>query len=205
MSDCCGETKDFDGTSKAFKRALVIVIIINAVMFVVEMVAGAAAQSQALKADALDFFADAATYGLSLWVIGKSDRWRNNAAKIKAYTLLAMGAFVFGMAVFRAIYETQPQAEIMGGIAILALIANLASVGILVKWREGDANVRSVWLCSRNDAIGNVAVFFSAGLVWYTGTHWPDIIVAIGMSGLFVSSAIQILQRAGADKPHAHS
>lgn len=180
-----------------------MVIAINAGMFAVEMLAGAAAHSQALKADALDFIGDAATYGLSLWVIGKPLMWRANAALVKAGSLFVMGGFILALALYRAFFETEPDATLMGSIAILALAANLASVVILMRWREGDANVRSVWLCSRNDAIGNVAVFGSAGLVALTGTHWPDVIVAAGMAGLFVWSAMQILSRALAERRHA--
>jgi len=196
MAGNCCEAKQFDGMSPGFRRALVAVIIINAGMFVVEMLAGAAAQSQALKADALDFIADAATYGLSLWVIGKPPRWRANAALIKAGSLFVMGASILVLALYRAIFVAQPVAELMGGIALLALAANVISVLILMRWRDGDANVRSVWLCSRNDAIGNIAVFVSAGAVWLTHSHWPDIIVALGMAGLFLSSAYQILGQA---------
>jgi|TARA_R110000744_G_scaffold125730_7_gene231597 Co/Zn/Cd efflux system component len=196
MSGSCCEAREFDGMSPGFRRALIAVIIINAAMFVVEMLAGAAAQSQALKADALDFFADAATYGLSLWVIGKPPGWRANAALVKAGSLFVMGASILALALYRAIFVAQPVAELMGGIALLALVANVISVLILMRWRDGDANVRSVWLCSRNDAIGNIAVFVSAGIVWLTHSHWPDIIVAVGMAGLFLSSAFQILTQA---------
>ncbi len=196
MSGSCCETREFDGMSPGFRRALIAVIVINAGMFVVEMLAGAAAQSQALKADALDFLADAATYGLSLWVIGKPPRWRANAALLKAGSLFAMGTAILVLALYRAIFVAQPVAELMGGIALLALAANVASVLILMRWRDGDANVRSVWLCSRNDAIGNIAVFVSAGVVWLTHSHWPDIIVAVAMAGLFLNSAVQILTAA---------
>lgn len=196
VSACCGNDQEFDGTAPAFKRALIAVIIINAVMFVVEMAFGAAAASQALKADALDFLADAATYGLSLWAIGRSVETRAQAARFKAWTLVIMGLGILGLALYRAVFSVNPQAELMGGIALLALLANLISVAILLKWRNGDANVRSVWLCSRNDAIGNIAVFVSAGLVFLSGTHWPDVIVAAIMAGLFLSSAVQILRQA---------
>ncbi len=202
MSESCCGAKEFDGMSPGFRRALIAVIIINAGMFVVEMLAGAAAQSQALKADALDFIADAATYGLSLWVIGKPPRWRANAALVKAGSLFVMGASILALALYRAIFVAQPVAELMGGIALLALAANVISVLILMRWRDGDANVRSVWLCSRNDAIGNIAVFVSAGIVWLTHSHWPDIIVAVGMAGLFLSSAFQILTQARHERAH---
>ncbi|WP_203290747.1 cation transporter [Maricaulis parjimensis] len=205
MSGCCDHDTEFDGTSPAFRRALWIVIAINAGLFVVEMLAGAAAHSQALKADALDFAADAATYSLSLFVIGKPALWRANAALLKAASLFVMGALILALALYRAFVSTEPDAGLMGGIALLALAANLASVLILVRWRNGDANVRSVWLCSRNDAIGNIAVFASAGLVAWSGTHWPDVIVAGLMAGLFVSSAVQILGKALHERRHART
>lgn len=200
---CCGHDQPFDGTSRRFRQALWIVIAINAGMFAVEMIAGAAGHSQALKADALDFAGDAATYGLSLWVIGRPALWRANAALVKAASLFLMGGAVLALAFYRAVFETVPDAGVMGGIAILALLANLVSVLVLMRWRHGDANVRSVWLCSRNDAIGNIAVFGSAGLVAWTGTHWPDVIVAALMAGLFVRSATQILSRALGERREA--
>ena len=137
------------------------------------------------------------------WVIGKPAAWRANAALVKAGSLFLMGGVILALALYRAVVVTSPDATVMGGIAILALVANLVSVLVLMRWRDGDANVRSVWLCSRNDAIGNVAVFGSAGLVALTGTHWPDVIVAIGMAGLFVSSAVQILGKALGERRHA--
>jgi len=209
MSAGCCDDQEFDGSSPAFRRALWVVIAINAVMFAVEMLAGAAARSQALKADALDFAADAATYGLSLYVIGKPATWRANAALIKAGSLMAIGMSILALAIWRTLFTVQPEAGLMGSIAVLALIANGASVLILMRWRDGDANVRSVWLCSRNDAIGNVAVLASAGLVAWTATPWPDLAVAVLMAGLFTSSAIQILRQAlaerGANRDHAHA
>ena len=193
MSAGCCHNEEFDGTSRAFRRALWIVIAINAGMFAVEMLAGAAAHSQALKADALDFIGDAATYGLSLWVIGKPLIWRANAALVKAGSLFVMGGFILALALYRAFFETEPDATLMGSVAILALAANLASVVILMRWREGDANVRSVWLCSRNDAIGNVAVIAAGAAVWLTGSFWPDLIVAALLASLFARSACSII------------
>jgi len=200
MAGCCGSEATFDGVSDDYKRRLWIVIAINAAMFAVEMLAGKAAQSQALKADALDFLGDAATYGLSLAVIGAAVSIRTNAAIAKAISLLLMGAWVFGSTVYRVFVQGVPTAEIMGVIGFLALLANLASVAILARYKDGDANVRSVWLCSRNDAIGNVAVMLAALGVWGTATGWPDLIVAGIMAGLFLSSAVQILRQAVAEK-----
>lgn len=196
MAGCCGHDAKFDGVSNDYKRRLWIVIALNAVMFFVEMSAGHLAKSQALQADALDFLGDALTYGISLAVIGASLRIRTNAALAKGISLLLMGIWVFGSTAYRVFYVGVPTAEIMGIVGFMALAANLASVLLLVRYKDGDANVRSVWLCSRNDAIGNVAVMFAALGVWGTSTGWPDLIVAIIMAGLFLSSAFQIITQA---------
>ncbi len=196
MSGCCGTEAKFDGLSPDYKRRLWAVIAINAAMFAVEMTAGAAAGSQALKADALDFAADAATYGLSLAVLGMSLKARATAALAKGLSLFLMGLWVLGTTAWHLIAVGLPEAEVMGAVGFLALLANVASVLILVRHKDGDANVRSVWLCSRNDAIGNVAVMLSAAAVWATGTGWPDLIVAFAMASLFLNSSAQILRQA---------
>ena len=159
MSASCGHSHGpFDGMSDTYKRRLWLVIAINAGMFFIEMTAGQLARSQALQADALDFFADAVTYGISLAVIGASIRVRTTAAAAKGISLFLMGLWVFGSTLYRVFYMNLPEAPIMGVIGFLALIANVASVLLLMSYKDGDANVRSVWLCSRNDAIGNVIV-----------------------------------------------
>ncbi len=196
MAGCCGHDAQFDGVSADYKRRLWLVIAINAGMFAVEMSAGQMSGSQALKADALDFLGDALTYGISLAVIGATLRTRSLAAMGKGISLLLMGLWVFGSTVYSVFYIGVPQAQIMGSIGFMALAANLASVMILVRYKDGDANVRSVWLCSRNDAIGNVAVMIAALGVWGTASGWPDLIVAGIMAGLFLSSAFQILLQA---------
>lgn len=200
MAGCCGHEARFDGVSDDYKRRLWLVIAINAVMFVVEIVAGHLAKSQALQADALDFLGDSLTYGISLAVIGASLQVRANAAMLKGISLLAMGGWVFGSTLYRVFYVGVPEADIMGLIGFLALVANLASVLILARYKDGDANVRSVWLCSRNDAIGNVAVMIAALGVWGSSSGWPDLIVAGIMAGLFLSSAVQIIRQAMAEK-----
>src|SRR5689334_18593049 len=192
-ASCCQHKPIFDGV---YQRVLWVVIALNAAMFVVEMAAGQAASSQALKADALDFLADALTYGLSLAVIGQSLRRRSQAAMLKGVSLSAMGLWVLGSTAWQVLVLGMPSAEIMGGIAVLALATNLASVLLLLRWRDGDANVRSVWLCSRNDAIGNVAVMLAALGVWGSGSGWPDIAVAAVMAGLFLTSSVKILRQA---------
>ena len=196
MSGCCGHDAKFEGVSDDYKRRLWLVIGLNATMFAVEMTAGHLAMSQALQADALDFLGDALTYGISLAVIGASVRARTTAALAKGLSLLLMGLWVLGSTVYRVFYAGVPEAEIMGLVGFLALLTNLASVLLLVRYKDGDANVRSVWLCSRNDAIGNVAVMIAALGVWGTATGWPDLIVAMIMAGLFLSSAVQIVRQA---------
>ena len=197
MSGCgCGDDTRFDGLSAAYKRALWAVIAINATMFVVEMTAGALAGSQALKADALDFLGDTATYSITLFVIGMPLVWRARAALFKGLSLGAMGLWVLGSTTYHVLLLGVPQAEVMGAIGLLALVANLTSVLLLLKYREGDANVRSVWLCSRNDAIGNLAVILAASGVWATGTAWPDLVVAGIMASLFLWSSAQIVRQA---------
>ena len=194
-ASCCGGEENFEGLSRDYRRRLWAVIAINASMFLVEMIAGRLAGSQALQADALDFLGDSVTYGLSMAVIGTSLRVRASAALIKGLSLLAMGLWVFGSTIYTVFVLGVPQAQVMGAIGFLALSANVASVLLLVKYKDGDANVRSVWLCSRNDAIGNVAVMLAALGVWGTQTGWPDVIVAALMAGLFTWSAVQILRQ----------
>ncbi len=200
MGACCGQQVGFDGLSTAYKRRLWAVISINAGMFAVEMIAGHMAKSQALQADALDFFGDAVTYGLSLAVIGRPIGVRSAAAMAKGLSLLVMGCWVFGSTVYQVFVAGVPQAQVMGAIGFLALLANLLSVALLVRYKDGDANVRSVWLCSRNDAIGNIAVMVAALGVWGTASGWPDLLVAAIMAGLFLSSAFQIITQALAER-----
>ena len=196
---CHGGVPRFDGLGPRYKRVLWTVIGINGAMFLAEMVAGQLAGSQALKADALDFLADTVTYGLSLAVIGASLRTRATAALFKGLSLSLVAFWVLGSTIYHTIVLGLPSAELMGGIAILALAANLASVLMLMRYKDGDANVRSVWLCSRNDAIGNVVVMIAAAGVWGTGTAWPDLGVAALMAGIFATSSVQILRQALAE------
>ncbi|MBO6813499.1 MAG: cation transporter [Rhizobiaceae bacterium] len=192
----CSGNPTFDGVDPVYRRILWIVIIINAGMFAVELSAGKLAGSQALQADALDFLGDALTYGLSLAVIGMQLKVRAIAALLKGVSLLAMGLWVFGSTIYQIFILGLPSAQIMGAIGFLALAANLASVLLLMRYKDGDANVRSVWLCSRNDAIGNVAVMLASVAVWVTVSAWPDLIVAVIMAGLFLRSAQLILVQA---------
>lgn len=200
MAGCgCGDDLKFDGVSAAYRRVLWIVIAINAAMFIVEMVAGQLAGSQALQADALDFLGDSVTYAITLFVIGMPLMWRARAALLKGISLGLMGLWVLGSTLYHVLILGVPQAEIMGAIGLLAFTANIVSVLLLMKYREGDANVRSVWLCSRNDAIGNLAVVVAASGVWATNTAWPDLIVAGIMASLFLWSATQIIMQSMAE------
>jgi Co/Zn/Cd efflux system component len=195
----CKGNPSFDGVDPGYRRVLWLVIAINAVMFLVEMIAGQLARSQALQADALDFLGDTLTYGISLAVIGQSLRLRARAAILKGVSLSVMGLWVFGSTAYHVLVLNAPRAEIMGSIGFLALAANLFSVLLLLRYKEGDANVRSVWLCSRNDAIGNVLVVVAALALWGSSTAWPDLIVAAVMAGVFMTSATQILRQALAE------
>ncbi|MBF33209.1 MAG: cation transporter [Hyphomonadaceae bacterium] len=195
MSDCCEQTS-FDGTSISYRRALLAVIAINATMFIVELSAGYLARSQALKADALDFGGDAATYAISLAVIGMSASVRAKASLFKAGSLALIALFILGSTIVRVFSDEAPETVTMSIIGGLALAANLLSVLILLRWRDGDSNVRSVWLCSRNDAIGNAGVIAAAGVVALTGSPWPDLIVAALLSGLFLRSSWAITLQA---------
>jgi Co/Zn/Cd efflux system component len=194
-ADCCGSGTTFEDLSADYRRRLWLVIAINAGMFLVEMAAGALAGSQALQADALDFLGDSLTYGMSLAVIGAAVRVRAWAAFAKGVSLTLMGLWVFGSTAYHVLILGLPRAEVMGLVGFMALAANIASVAILVRYKDGDANVRSVWVCSRNDAIGNVAVMIAALGVWSTATKWPDLIVAAAMAGLFLWSSVQILRQ----------
>lgn len=203
MNDCdtedkcgCHGTPRFDGLDPRYKRVLWTVIAINGAMFLLETAAGQLAGSQALQADALDFLADTVTYGLSLAVIGASLRVRATAALLKGASLTLMGLWVLGSTVYHVLVLGLPRAEIMGAISFLALAVNASSVLLLMRYKDGDANVRSVWMCSRNDAIGNVVVMIAALGVWGTATAWPDLAVAGIMAGLFLYSSFHILRQA---------
>ncbi|QNQ08409.1 cation transporter [Sphingomonas alpina] len=179
-----------------WRRVLWIALIVNATMFAIELVVGATAESRALQADALDFFGDSASYAISLVVAGMALRWRARAAFAKGATLTVLGAWVLVTAGWAALAGASPQAVPMGVIGVMALIANGGVAALLYRYRQGDANMRSVWICSRNDAIGNVAVVLAAGGVFGTGTMWPDLIVATILAVLGLSGGAQIMRQA---------
>lgn len=205
MSDSHNHAATFDGMNDDYKRRLIAVTAINIGMFVVEMTAGQLSGSQALKADALDFFADGITYALSFWAIGKALTVRAGAAFLKGLSLVAMGLWIAGTTLYQLFVLGIPEAEVMGIVGVMALAANLASVWLLFAYKDGDANIRSVWLCSRNDAIGNIAVVISAVFVVWFNSGLPDLIVAGIMAGLFLTSATQILRQSHAEWQHART
>ncbi|MEZ5832735.1 MAG: cation transporter [Dongiaceae bacterium] len=168
-------------------------------MFAAEIVAGAAAGSASLQADALDFLGDSANYAISLGVAGLGLGWRARAALLKGWALLALGLWVIASTVWHAVAGTLPEAEWMGGIGLLALAANAGVALMLYRFRTGDSNMRSVWICSRNDAIGNLAVIAAAAGVFGTGSGWPDLAVAAIMACLGVSGGWQIVRHARSD------
>ncbi|MEQ1617667.1 MAG: cation transporter [Terricaulis sp.] len=178
------------------RRILWVVLIANATMFAIETFGGHAIGSLSLQADALDFGADSATYGITLWAVGRSVTVRTRAALIKSAAMLLMGCFILAMAFVKATSPTVPAPAPMGLIGALALGVNLGAVLLLLRFRNGDANLRSVWLCSRNDAFGNVLVVAAAGLTAVTLSPWPDLAVGIIMSLLFVSGSWAVYRQA---------
>lgn len=181
---------------KAYRRILWVALVINGGMFLTELVAGLAAGSASLQADALDFLSDAANYGISLSVVGLALAWRSKAALVKGVSMGVLGLWVAGNTIWHAFNGTMPEAPVMGAIGLAALIANGGVALLLYRYRQGDSNMRSVWICSRNDAIGNVAVMLAAVGVFGTGTGWPDIAVAAVMAGLSLWGATQIINQA---------
>lgn len=179
-----------------WRRALWIALFVNAGMFLAELGAGEIADSRSLQADALDFFGDAANYAISLGVAGLALVWRARAALIKGVTLTLLGAYVIIGAILAAVAGSSPQPAIMGGIGVAALAANVGVALMLYRFRQGDANMRSVWICSRNDAVGNIAVVAAAVGVFGSGSAWPDLIVAAIIALLGISGGIKIMRLA---------
>jgi Co/Zn/Cd efflux system component len=205
MAGCCHDdhcSSSQSLNSPAWRRALWIALTVNAGMFLTEIVAGVAAGSAALQADALDFLGDAANYAISLGVAGLALAWRARAALLKGASLGLFGLWVLGSTVWHAYAGTLPAAEVMGAIGVLALLANAGVAVMLYRFRMGDANMRSVWICSRNDAIGNLAVVLAALGVFGTGTGWPDVIVAAIMAALGISGGWQIVRQAREELRH---
>lgn len=195
--NCCDAADVGDAhNDPQWRRILWVALALNAIMFAVEIVAGIAADSRALQADALDFLGDSANYAISLGVAGMAIAWRARAALAKAATMLAFGVWVLGSAIWGFFVGASPDPGTMGAIGSLALAVNLAVAAMLFRYRSGDANMRSVWICSRNDAIGNIAVLAAAIGVFGTGRAWPDLVVASIMAGLAVWGSAEVFNQA---------
>ena len=182
-----------------YRRIMWAVLAVNAAMFLIEAGAGLGAKSVALQADALDFLADAATYGITLLVLPMAIRWRARAALVKGASMALFGLWVLGATAYNAFLLDAPDALVMGSVGVLALLANLFCALLLFRFRGGDSNKRSAWLCSRNDVLGNLAVIVAASGVSATGTAWPDLAVALIMAALWVHAAVQIIRQAIAE------
>ena len=182
-----------------YRRILWIALIINAAMFGVELAAGWRSGSLSLLADAIDFAGDALNYGVSLAVLSAALAWRARAAVVKAACMMGFGLLVLGKAIWSVWQGGVPDATTMGAVGFLALVANVAVAWMLYAFREGDANMRSVWLCSRNDAIGNIAVMLAALGVVGTNSQWPDLLVAAGMAALALQGGWQVMRQARAE------
>ena len=201
---CCGTPEPNGGAhnNPRWRLILWIALIANGAMFLVEIIAGLAADSRALQADALDFFGDAANYAVSLGVAGLALAWRAKAAMLKAATMLVFGLWVIGYAVYAIAVGSNPEPTTMGVVGVAALLVNISVALMLFRYREGDANMRSVWICSRNDAIGNVAVLAAALGVLGTGQAWPDLVVAGIMAGLAIWGSLEVFKQARVELAH---
>lgn len=191
-----GHSNPASANTKAWKRVLWFALIVNAVMFVVDIAAGISAGSSSLQANALDFFGDATNYAISLGVVGMAVAWQTRAAFFKGTTLIVLGLWVLGTTLWHLYIGTVPEVPTMGVIGFLSLVANLVVAITLYRFRNGDANMRSVWLCTRNDAVGNVAVLLAAVGVFGTSTGYPDFIVAAVLAYLSISAGWQTFQQA---------
>lgn len=195
MADqCCAASTCSTDASPRLRKVLWWALAVNLLMFGVEIVTGVISQSMALQADALDFFGDAANYGISLAVLGLGLRARASAAFVKGISMGLFGLWVTGNTLYRVINGVPPEAAIMGLVGVLALVANLGVAFMLYRFRNGDSNMQSVWICSRNDAIANVAILAAAAGVFVSGTRWPDLAVAAVIATLALSGAWQVLR-----------
>lgn len=195
-SRCCDSGCSTQAVSPGFRKALWVALAINLAMFIVEIVSGLRSGSVSLLADAIDFAGDAANYGITLTVLSMGLIWRSRAALVKGLSMLAFGVFVLARAGWSIYADVVPEPLTMGVIGALALVANVVVALMLYAYREGDSNMRSVWLCSRNDALGNIAVMIAAAGVFGTGSGWPDFTVALIMAALALSAGFSVVRQA---------
>ncbi|MEJ2142566.1 MAG: cation diffusion facilitator family transporter [Gammaproteobacteria bacterium] len=197
MGSCCEDkTCELESLRINQSRVLKWVLFINAAMFCIEYTAGILAHSTALLADSLDMLGDALVYGFSLYVLNRSEKWLAVSALFKGMIMLAFGLFVLTEAGYKIIHPVLPTAELIGGIGVLALAANVLCLKLLWSHKSDDINMRSVWLCSRNDVVANCGVIIAAIAVWLLQTRWPDIIIGLAIATLFLRSAWSVLAEA---------
>lgn len=204
MDDCCNDkATTVEGLGERQAATLWLVLIANAAMFIIEFVAGLFAGSVALLADSLDMLGDALVYGLSLYVVARGPLWKARAAVVKATLMGLFGALVLGQVVYKLIYPQTPMFETMGAVGVLALVVNGYCFFLLWRHRADDINMKSVWLCSRNDLVANVSVIAAAGAVWITLSPWPDIIVGGLICCVFLRSAFLVAREARLELWHS--
>ncbi len=195
MDDCCQlKAGELTSLRNQHRNVLVFVLVINAVLFLVEVAAGLLANSTALLADSLDMLGDSLVYGFSMYVLGRSAKWKAKVALLKGAIMAMFGAVVLLEAAHKTIAGTVPTAETMGVIGTLVLLGNGICFFLLFRHRSDDINMRSTWLCSRNDIIANVSVIVAAIWVKLLDASWPDILVGVAISALFMRSAITVLR-----------
>jgi cation diffusion facilitator family transporter len=192
MDECCA----IHPVHAQQRRVLHIVLWINLAMFLVELVAGLIAHSTALLADSVDMLGDAIVYGFSLYVIGRAPVWQARAALLKGIIMAVFGVGIVAEVVAKLVRGLRPEAEIMWTVALVALVANASVLAFLWRHRADDMNMRSVWLCSRNDVIANGGVLLAALGVSLTGAAWPDILVGLAIAALFGVSAVSVIREA---------
>jgi Co/Zn/Cd efflux system component len=192
MDECC-EVREIP---RQQRRVLHVVLWINVAMFLTESIAGVVAHSTALFADSIDMLGDAIVYGFSLYVIGRGGVWLARAALLKGIVMAVFGIGVLGQVALKIAQGLTPTVEVMGAVGTLALVANLACLTLLWRRRADDINMRSAWICSRNDVIGNGAVLVAAGAVAVTGSPWPDIVIGLLVAAVFGRSAVQVVREA---------
>ena len=197
MTSCCEDKGcEISALRERHARVLYVVLAINALMFIVEGTAGWLSHSTSLLADALDMLGDALVYGFSLFVLSRSSRWQASAAAVKGPFMLAFGVGVLAEAAYKIANPVMPNVVAMGYVGAAALLANFACFALLYRHRSDNLNMRSTWLCSRNDLVANIGVLVAAAGSYFLASRWPDILVGVTIAGLFLASAVSVLRDA---------